>query len=84
MGYIYEKIHSFYLKHDSLCMIYELAHIVGFMIRYGCYAPTRFLVDDSRRLMFFVNPKVASSSIKASIYEGGGGYRKMVHQSIAL
>lgn len=66
---IYEKIHKEYLKHDSLCMLYELGHIVFDGLLYRTYAPRTFLVDNKRKYVYFENPKVVTSSIKACIHE---------------
>lgn len=66
---LYEIIHKEYLKHDSLCMLYEFGHIVIDGLLYRAYAPSKYLANDKKKYVYFQNPKVAASSIKASIYE---------------
>lgn len=84
---IYEKIHKEYLKHDSLCMLYELGHIVLGGLMYRTYAPPIYLPDNKRKFVYIVNPKVANSSIKASIMgtdkiEDNGAIHRMVKKQV--
>lgn len=66
----YQKFYQFCFDNVYIHTFYDLLCSMGKLIIHGCIYPRRFIVVSDKKIIYLENAKVATSSIKASIYPG--------------